>query len=78
MLQTLEHDFKSLWPQMLSKLFATYFKAYRNVLGETLPALLPQVYLHYDPAVMKTLRHRLPLPRQRMDFCYCSRGVSVS
>ncbi|MHA8964163.1 AbiJ-related protein [Klebsiella pneumoniae] len=50
------------------KLFATYFKAYRNVLGETLPALLPQVYLHYDPAVMKTLRHRLPLPRQRMDF----------
>jgi very-short-patch-repair endonuclease len=50
------------------KLFATYFKAYRSVLGETLPALLPQVYLHYDPAVVKTLRHRLPLPRQRMDF----------
>lgn len=36
--------------------------------GEALPALLPQVYLHYDPAVVKTLRHRLPLPRQRMDF----------
>lgn len=50
------------------KLFAAYFKAYRSVLGEKLPALLPQVYLHYDPAVMKTLRHRLPLPRQRMDF----------
>jgi len=50
------------------KLFATYFKAYRSVLGETLPALLPQVYLHYDPAVVKTLRRRLPLPRQRMDF----------
>jgi very-short-patch-repair endonuclease len=50
------------------KLFATYFKAYRSVLGEVLPALLPQVYLHYDPAVVKTLRHRLPLPRQRMDF----------
>lgn len=33
-----------------------------------MPALLPQVYLHYDPAVVKTLRHRLPLPRQRMDF----------
>jgi hypothetical protein len=49
-------------------LFATYFKAYRSVLGETLPALLPQVYLHYDPAVVKILRHRLPLPRQRMDF----------
>ncbi|WP_027534357.1 hypothetical protein [Bradyrhizobium sp. WSM3983] len=50
------------------KLFATYFKAYRSVLAEALPALLPQVYLHYDPAVVKTLRHRLPLPRQRMDF----------
>ncbi|MDQ1850780.1 hypothetical protein Q9299_20995 [Gemmobacter fulvus] len=50
------------------KLFATYFKAYRATLGEALPALLPQVYLHYDPAVVKTLRHRLPLPRQRMDF----------
>ncbi|WP_312608953.1 hypothetical protein [Agrobacterium pusense] len=50
------------------KLFATYFKAYRSALGEALPALLPQVYLHYDPAVVKILRHRLPLPRQRMDF----------
>jgi len=50
------------------KLFATYFKAFRPVLGEALPALLPQVYLHYDPAIVKTLRHRLPLPRQRMDF----------
>jgi AbiJ N-terminal domain 3 len=49
-------------------LFATYFKAYRSPLGEALPALLPQVYLHYDPAVVRTLRHRLPLPRQRMDF----------
>jgi hypothetical protein len=50
------------------KLFTTYFKTYRPVLGEALPALLPQVYLHYDPAVVKTLRHRLSLPRQRMDF----------
>ena len=50
------------------KLFATYFKAYRSDLGEVLPALLPQVYLHYDPAVVKALRHRLPLTRQRMDF----------
>lgn len=50
------------------KFFATYFKAYRYALGDALPALLPQVYLHYDPAIVKTLRHRLPLPRQRMDF----------
>jgi hypothetical protein len=50
------------------KLFGTYFKTYRSALGDGLPALLPQVYLHYDPAIVKTLRHRLPLPRQRMDF----------
>lgn len=50
------------------KLFATYFKAYRATFAEALPALLPQVYLHYDPAVVKAPRHRLPLPRQRMDF----------
>ncbi|MEQ9637735.1 MAG: hypothetical protein RLW68_16840 [Devosia marina] len=50
------------------RLFATYFKAYRSALGQSLPALLPQVYLHYDPAVVKALRHRLPLLRQRMDF----------
>ncbi|WP_456849331.1 AbiJ-related protein [Bradyrhizobium sp. USDA 4504] len=48
--------------------FGTYFKRYRSSLGDNLPALLPQVYLHYDPAVVKTLRHRLPLQRQRMDF----------
>ncbi len=28
------------------------------------PALLPQINLHYEPAI----RHRLPLPRQRTDF----------
>jgi hypothetical protein len=59
---------KSLSSDAEHKLFATYFKAHRSVLGEALPALLPQVYLHYDPAVVKTLRHRLALPRQRMDF----------
>lgn len=59
---------ESLASEAEHKLFATYFKSYRCVLGAALPALLPQVYLHYDPAVVKTLRHRLPLPRQRMDF----------
>ena len=48
--------------------FATYFKTYRAQFEGALPALLPQVYLHYDPGTVKALRHRLPLPRQRMDF----------
>lgn len=50
------------------QVFAIYFKSFRARLGAALPALLPQVYLHYDPAVVKRLRHRVPLPRQRMDF----------
>lgn len=49
-------------------LFAAYFKGFRDRLGSALPALVPQVYLHYDPATVKRLRHRLPLARQRMDF----------
>jgi very-short-patch-repair endonuclease len=49
-------------------LFEAYFRLYKPRLGLALPALIPQVYLHYDPAVVKNLRHRAALPRQRMDF----------
>ena len=49
-------------------LFESYFKLYRRRLGVALPALVPQVYLHYDPAIVKSLRRRAALPRQRMDF----------
>ncbi|TGV75426.1 hypothetical protein EN801_038970, partial [Mesorhizobium sp. M00.F.Ca.ET.158.01.1.1] len=49
-------------------LFSTYFKIYRPRLGDALPALIPQVYLQYDPAMVKLLRHRSGLRRQRMDF----------
>lgn len=59
---------ESLASKAEEALFKTYFRTYRNALGDDLPALLPQVYLHYDPATSKSLRHRLPLPRQRMDF----------
>ena len=51
-------------------LFDTYFKIYRPKLADALPAIIPQVYLHYDPAVVKLLRHRAGLPRQRMDFLF--------
>lgn len=49
-------------------LFATYFRLYRQSLSEALPALVPQVFLHYDPAIVKHLRHRDSIGRQRMDF----------
>jgi very-short-patch-repair endonuclease len=53
-------------PEIL--LFETYFKHFHRKLGERLPALVPQVYLHYDPKTLKQLKERKPLPRQRMDF----------
>jgi very-short-patch-repair endonuclease len=37
-------------------------------LRERLPALVPQVYLHYDPLTLKQRAHGKVLPRQRMDF----------
>jgi very-short-patch-repair endonuclease len=49
--------------------FRTYCELYGRPSGFELPALVPQVYLHYDPY---SRRHRHdregPLRRQRMDF----------
>ncbi|NOU34506.1 MAG: hypothetical protein HOO96_41970 [Polyangiaceae bacterium] len=47
-------------------LFSTYFEVYKDVLPQA-PALIPQVYLHFDP--LTTRQRQAPvLPRQRMDF----------
>jgi hypothetical protein len=51
-----------------AKLFSSYFHLYKDSFEAKLPALIPQVYLHYDPAVIKQLRRRQGLPRRRMDF----------
>jgi very-short-patch-repair endonuclease len=49
-------------------LFRTYcFKVCGGLFGEQ-PALLPQVYLHYDPYTLKQLDGQKRLVRQRMDF----------
>lgn len=48
--------------------FAHYFRVFQPKLGAALPALVPQVYLHYNPAIMKQLRSGRRLARQRMDF----------
>lgn len=50
------------------QLFKHYFKQYHKALGERLPALIPQVYLHYDPLTVRARAHGRVLPRQRMDF----------
>ena len=45
-----------------------YFKKFYESFKEKLPALIPQVYLHYDPYTLKQLRDQRRLVRQRMDF----------
>ena len=45
-----------------------YFVLFRHKMGDKLPALVPQVYLHYDPYTVRQLRGVKRLPRQRMDF----------
>jgi very-short-patch-repair endonuclease len=56
-------------------LFDTYFKVFRPKLGAGLPALLPQVYLHYDPRSIRERREPV-LVRQRMDFLMLLRNAA--
>jgi len=49
-------------------LFNTYFAQFRNEFGDALLALIPQVYLHYDPYTINQLANGKRLARQRMDF----------
>jgi very-short-patch-repair endonuclease len=49
------------------RILTAYAKRYRRH-GADIPALLPQVYLHYDPYTQTRRRTPGPLPRQRMDF----------
>ena len=53
--------------------FDTYFESIYPKFGKKLPALIPQVYLHYDPYTIKQYamnqsQNNIPLKRQRMDF----------
>ncbi|MYR83654.1 hypothetical protein GTY41_01510 [Streptomyces sp. SID685] len=46
----------------------TYCARYAENGGFDLPALIPQVYLHYDPYTRRSGKQSGALPRQRMDF----------
>lgn len=53
------------------------FRIYAELIkehGYQLPALIPQVYLHYDPQNQAGRRTPGRLPRQRMDFLMLLRG----
>lgn len=49
-------------------LFHTYYGEFSKMLGDQLPALIPQVYLHFDPKTMKERGCAPVLLRQRMDM----------
>lgn len=59
--------FASLASEPEKVFFNTYFKNYSKKLGTNLPALIPQVYLHYDPYSIQKYGIQY-LTRQRMDF----------
>jgi len=49
-------------------IFQIYYARFTKTLGERLPALVPQVYLHYDPRSELQRGENRVLVRQRMDF----------
>ena len=48
--------------------FRTYAELYGSPDGFDIPALIPQVYPHYDPYTRPSAQQPGPLARQRMDF----------
>jgi hypothetical protein len=55
-------------------LMRQYFETLSEPVGDALPALIPQVYLHYDPYTLRERGGRGPLERQRMDFLLLLNG----
>ncbi|MFM0509274.1 AbiJ-related protein [Paraburkholderia sp. RL17-373-BIF-A] len=49
-------------------IFQGYYERFGKELGDRLPALVPQVYLHYDPYTRRQRGDEKFLARQRMDF----------
>ena len=49
-------------------IFEAYYAHFARDIGDKLPALIPQVYLHYDPRTALERGANRVLPRQRMDF----------
>lgn len=69
--------FKSLDNPAEQKVFSVYYKHFAS-LNPDLPALIPQVYLHYDPYTARQLQGAKNLERQRMDFLMLfGRGIRV-
>ena len=49
-------------------IFDSYYRELAPLFKQRLPALIPQVYLHYDPKTSRQRGANKVLPRERMDF----------
>jgi hypothetical protein len=59
------------------RIFEAYGRRYA-ALGPHIPALLPQIWLHYDPRTAQERGPKPVLPRQRMDFLLlCPGGIRI-
>jgi very-short-patch-repair endonuclease len=58
----------SLDPNAEDFFYKTYYSHFNTHIFTDVPALIPQVYLHYDPYTLKQLSNGSRIPRQRMDF----------
>jgi hypothetical protein len=58
--------------------FRLYFEILRDSLKKRFPAIVPQVYLHYDPYIIREQPNGSPLTRQRMDFLLGDYGGLLS
>jgi len=61
------------------KVYDTYYKRFCGKGKEclTMPALIPQVYLHYDTKTLTQLHGKKRLPFQRMDFLLLAQGRRI-
>jgi len=62
-----ERLYDSLASEPERLLFNSYFERIHPLMQEP-PALIPQIYLHYDPYTVSERNGQKVLPRQRMDF----------
>lgn len=59
---------ESLNEDVEKRVLRVYFNSFFKTFQANLPALIPQVYLHYNPYTIKQLNGEKRLNRQRMDF----------
>ncbi|MCM1214931.1 MAG: hypothetical protein NC331_06430 [Lachnospiraceae bacterium] len=66
--------YKSLDSDIEKFFMREYYRLYRNVNKKDIPALIPQVFLHYDPYTKLQRGNNIVFAHQRMDFLMLLQG----